>query len=208
MFFQLNRALIASVAKPGNFAAGDGRTGSAVCPGGETKMADIFGCGVFGGRRMGRLLCRAAVFAALACLATACAGTDKSSLAMTGSEAAAAAPIPPGKARLVFKRVSAVLYVGAPASVKVNGNSVASVSSGGTETVDIAPGPSAVSVEAWSYPGTWTVNLNAAAGHTYTLEISPRGDSFGPSLLGPLGGVIDSGVNKNAGAFEMKMVGS
>jgi hypothetical protein len=159
-------------------------------------MTDFFGRGAVNGRRMIGFIRGAAVLGALAVLAAAC----------IGGEANAATP---GKATLVLKRVSAILYVGAPASVKVNGKSVASVASGGTETVEIAPGKSAVSVETWSYPGTWTVNINAKAGQTYTLEISPRGASYGPSLLGPLGAAIESngGKNKNTGAFEIKLKG-
>jgi hypothetical protein len=35
--------------------------------------------------------------------------------------------------------------------------------------------------------------------------VSPRGDSYAPSLLGPLGAAMESG-NKNAGAFQMRVV--
>lgn len=59
----------------------------------------------------------------------------------------------------------------------------------------------------WSYPGSWTINLDAKAGRTYAIEISPRGGSFVPSLLlGPLGGVVESAANPNAGAFQMRLM--
>ena len=57
----------------------------------------------------------------------------------------------------------------------------------------------------WSYPGEYKVTLNAVAGQHYALVVSPRNASFGPSLLGPVGGMMDSGSNGNAGAFEMQI---
>jgi hypothetical protein len=99
-----------------------------------------------------------------------------------------------------------VQYAGAPATVKVNGREVASLWSGSSETVNISPGANAVAVEAWSYPGTWTVNLNAKAGASYAIEVSPREASLGPSMLGPLGGAVDASANKNSGAFQMRVV--
>jgi hypothetical protein len=146
---------------------------------------------------------------AAAFMLAACASTMPSDGATPGGGASgtASGAIRAGQARLKLTRVSSILYAGAPATVKVNGNEVASVSAGSTSEVDIAPGASKVTVEAWSYPGTWTVNINAKAGQTYVLEIKPREASFGPSMLGPIGGAMDAGANKNAGAFEMRLVG-
>jgi hypothetical protein len=90
--------------------------------------------------------------------------------------------------------------------VKVNGQKVADIWAGSSSIVNIAPGANTITVEAWSYPGTWTVNLDAKPGQNYAAEISPRGDSYAPSLLGPVGGAIDSANNKNAGAFQMRVL--
>ena len=50
------------------------------------------------------------------------------------------------------------------------------------------------------------MRLDAKAGQTYAVEVSPRGDSFLPgALLGPIGGMIDSASNENAGAFQLKL---
>lgn len=159
-------------------------------------MTSLLDRGAFTARRMKTFARGAAMMGAFVALLTMAVGA--------GDEALAAS----GKAKLVLKRISSVLYVGVPASVKVNGNSVATLWAGNTETVEIAPGKSAVSVGTWSYPASWTVHLNAQAGRTYTLEISPRAASFGPALLGPIGGVIESngGKNEKAGVFELKVV--
>lgn len=59
-------------------------------------------------------------------------------------------------------------------------------------------------LSAWTYPGSFSVKLNAKAGATYNLVVEPRGDSFLPgALLGPIGGAIDASVNENAGAFQL-----
>jgi len=136
-------------------------------------------------------------------LVSGCAGSD-------GLETASLAntPIAPGKARVTINRTTAMLYAAAPATITVDGEKVASVDRGGTALVDIPAGNNTLAASAWSYPGEYKVKLNAVAGQTYRLEVQPRSDSFGPSiLLGPIGGMIDSAANENAGAFEMKLVG-
>jgi len=118
--------------------------------------------------------------------------------------------IPAGKARLTFTRVSTILYSGVPTTIKVNGQEVASVWNNSTAAVDIAPGPSAVNASGWSYPGSWTLNLNAKAGQNYNIEIAPRGGSVGTAVMfGAIGGAIEASANpgKNIGLFEMKMKG-
>jgi hypothetical protein len=115
-------------------------------------------------------------------------------------------PAPAGQARLTLTRVEGILYAGAPATVKVNGQKVAELWAGKSETVDIPLGNNVVTVEAWSYPGTWTVNLDAKKGKAYAVEVSPRSDSYGPSLFGPLGAAMEGAGTKNAGAFQMRVV--
>ncbi len=164
-------------------------------------MADAFG------RRFLAMACTAMACCIVAILAAGCAGTETASAGLA-AEAAAKAPerVPAGKARLTLTRVSGVLYVGTPATVKINGEQVASLWAGSSSTVDIAPGANSVSVDAWSYPGFWKVDLNAKAGQAYAIEISPRGSSYVPSLLGPVGGAIDAAANENAGAFQMRVL--
>lgn len=143
-----------------------------------------------------------AVVAAFAGLAlVGCAGGP--SLEETAS--LAAAPVPADKARVVVERPSAMLYAGAPATIELNGQKVASVWSGGSAAFDVPIGANKIAASAWSYPGTWTLPLNATAGQTYKLIVEPRGASFGPGLLGPIGGAIDAASNDNAGAFQMRV---
>jgi hypothetical protein len=114
-----------------------------------------------------------------------------------------------GQATLTLTRVSGLLYVSLPATVTINGRQVASLWSGSSSSVAIAPGPNSVSVSGWSYPGTWTVTLNARPGAHYVAEISPRGDSIAPGILfGLAGGMVDAAVNKDSsGAFQMRVSG-
>ena len=124
----------------------------------------------------------------------------------TASAPQVSTPAPAGKVRLALNRVQGVLYAGAPATVKVNGQKVADLWAGNSSVVDISPGKNAVTVEAWSYPGTWTIDLDAKPGQSYAIEVSPRSESYVPSLFGAVGGAMDSNANKNAGAFQMRLV--
>lgn len=119
----------------------------------------------------------------------------------------ASAPIPEGMARVKLNRVNTLLYAGAPATITLNGKTVANIGVGGTTLVDVPVGDNVIAASAWSYPGEFALNLKATPDTLYTIEVSPRAESFGPStFLGPLGGVIDASINKNAGAFQMRFV--
>ena len=131
-----------------------------------------------------------------------CASTSPAETA-----ALAQTPIPTGKARVPITRTSDVLYAAAPATITLNGQTVASIATGGTAIVDVPPGNAVLAASAWSYPGEYKVTLNAVAGQNYALVVAPRSASFGPSLLGPVGGMMDTGANGNAGAFEMRVAG-
>lgn len=173
-----------------------------------------------GGGKQIRTVFIAAALCALGALIAGCAGTGTASTDGSAASAPAAAapapaqaaaprpagPAPAGQTRLTLTRVEGILYAGAPATVKVNGQKVAELWAGKSETVDIPLGNNVVTVEAWSYPGTWTVNLDAKKGKAYAVEVSPRSDSYGPSLFGPLGAAAEGAGTKNAGAFQMRVV--
>ncbi len=161
-----------------------------------------------GGRQVVTVLRIAMVSCAIASVAAGCMTTESSGTApVTDGASSATGPVVSGKARLTLTRVSGFVYSGVPATVKINGEQVASLWAGSSSSVDIAPGATSVSVDAWTYPGTWTLDLSAKAGQAYTIEISPRGDSLGPALLlGAIGGAIDASVNQNAGAFQMRVL--
>ena len=176
--------------------------------------------GVMAARCRGKQIRTLAAVLSVCVLIAGCAGTgtpgaDGSTASAPAPAPAAQAqsatpkpsgPAPSGQTRLTLTRVEALLYAGAPATVKVNGAKVADLWAGKSETVDIPLGNNTVTVEAWSYPGTWTVNLDAKKGKAYAIEVSPRGDSYGPSLFGPLGAAAEGAGTKNAGAFQMRVV--
>ena len=157
-------------------------------------------------RRLVRFCVVALVCVAASSLLSGCQTTDAAT-AETAT-AAAAGPIPRGKARLVLVRESAYYAVAVPAVVKVNGQDVANLASGGSASVMISPGPTAVNIDAWSAPGSYTVNLDAKAGRTYRIEISPRTEAIAPALICGLAcGLIEAADNEGkAGAFKARVV--
>ncbi len=87
------------------------------------------------------------------------------------------------------------------------GPAVADIAVGSSAVIDVPAGPNVLAASAWSYPGSFSLKLNAKPGATYALNVEPRGDSFVPgALLGPIGGAIDASVNENAGAFQLTVV--
>lgn len=161
---------------------------------------------------------------AVAMLLAACGATG------SGPETAAlaASPIPAGKARVTIARESSLLYAGAPATITLNGaprsdrrasfharresaapTRPADIASGGKAIIDVPAGANVLAASAWSYPGEYKVKLDAVAGQSYGLVVTPRSASLGPgALLGPIGGMIDAASNENAGAFEMRVAGT
>ena len=70
-------------------------------------------------------------------------------------------------------------------------------------------GQTMIAASAWSCPGTYSLKLDAKPGQRYAVEVSQRDDSLLPgTLLGPIGGMIDSANNENAGAFQLKLAGA
>lgn len=112
-----------------------------------------------------------------------------------------------GGAKLTLSRVSGLQYSGVPATVKVNGKQVASLWGGSSSTVDLAPGANTITVDTWSYPGSWTQTLNVKPGARYAIEISPRDGSAATAMLGVVGVAIEaSSKSKQGGAFQMRVV--
>lgn len=112
----------------------------------------------------------------------------------------------PGKARVILARTNETLHATTPATTKVNGSKVADVPVGATQVVDIAPGASQLTVEAWAYPGSYTIPLEVRAGETVKVEISPRPAQGASAMLGPIGGLVDKDDKGNGGAFTARQV--
>ena len=86
---------------------------------------------------------------------------------------------------------------------------VTDIAAGGTTYIDVPAGRKAtVAVYSWSYPGKFSLNIKAKPGARYTVEISPREESFvANAVLGIAGAIIDASVNENGGAFKLRFLG-
>src|SRR5262245_29730175 len=159
-------------------------------------------------RRLARLVCVALVCGAASSLLSGCQTTDAASTEAATAAAAAAAPVPPGKARLVLTRVSGYYASALDAVVKVNNVEVARVGNGASQSVVIAPGLTAVNIDSWSAPGSYTINLDVRAGRTYRVEISPRTEALAPAMVFGMAGALMEAASKGdkAGAFQARVV--
>ena len=86
--------------------------------------------------------------------------------------------IEPGHSRLTIKRAKKMLYLALRANVHVNGSSLVKLSNGKATIYDIKSGQTTISVNAFAFPGRWTMNFNTEPGENYFIEITPRGESF------------------------------
>ena len=86
--------------------------------------------------------------------------------------------IEPGHSRLTIKRAKKMLYLALRANVHVNGSSLVKLSNGKATIYDIKSGQTTIRVNAFAFPGRWTMNFNTEPGENYFIEITPRGESF------------------------------
>lgn len=125
---------------------------------------------------------RASIFRLLALVAlsmTALAGCGGGSDLQTAS--IAAGPLTAGKARVTIRRPTTIVYAAAPAAITLNGQQVADIAVGSSAVIDVPTGAVVLAASAWSYPGSFSIKLNAKPGATYALIVEPRGDSFCPA---------------------------
>lgn len=128
-----------------------------------------------------------------------CAGAAMDDAVMTSA-------LPAGKGRVILERTNETLHATSPATAKINGVKVAEVLVGGAQVVDVTPGKADLTVEAWSYPGTYTIPLEVRAGETLKIEIAPRPAQGASAMLGPIGALVDKDENGNGGAFTARQV--
>ncbi len=149
---------------------------------------------------------------AMAGLVAACAGGNAVSDAggVVPSGATAGPRVTAGRGtQVTLTRASSLVYVGVPATVKINGEQVANLYAGASSTVPVAPGPNKITVEAFSYPGNWEIDLSVRPGKTYAIQIEPRDGSIGVNLLGVAALAVaaaQASNGKNTGAFQMRVV--
>lgn len=83
------------------------------------------------------------------------------------------------------------------------------IASGGKVLVDISAGQTTATASGFGFPGIYTVKFNAEPGRTYTLAVSPRGESYIPmAAFGFVGSAVDALVNENGGAFQIQVAKS
>ncbi|PPR33607.1 MAG: hypothetical protein CFH27_00568 [Alphaproteobacteria bacterium MarineAlpha6_Bin5] len=115
--------------------------------------------------------------------------------------------IEPGHSRLTIKRAKKMLYLALRANVHVNGSSLVKLSNGKATIYDIKSGQTTISVNAFAFPGRWTMNFNTEPGENYFIEITPRGESFIWGVgFGFVGAVVDSAISENSGGFKMNII--
>lgn len=117
------------------------------------------------------------------------------------------APIGKGQARIVVERDNSLLYVGAGATIEINGAKVETLGLGGAVTKDVRAGQVAVSAQATASFGKFTVRFVAQPGKTYRFKVSPKSDAL---LLGSAFGIVGDAVNAQisdtSGYFQIEMV--
>jgi hypothetical protein len=142
-------------------------------------------------------LALAALIGALALSGCGSSGQDTAALALT--------PVPQGKARVTIKRESALFAAACPAAITAGAQKVADIGNGGQAIFDIPAGNTSISASCWSLPGQYAVKFKAEAGRNYALAVGPRSEAIAPAVaFGIVGGLIDAGINENAGAFQIK----
>ena len=100
-----------------------------------------------------------------------------------------------------------MLYLALRANVHVNGSSLVKLSNGKATIYDIKSGQTTISVNAFAFPGRWTMNFNTEPGENYFIEITPRGESFIWGVgFGFVGAVVDSAISENSGGFKMNII--
>ena len=84
----------------------------------------------------------------------------------------------------------------------LNGEIVATVGVGDTETVEVPAGESTFAVAPWSQPTSATLKLVAKAGETVELLVTPRASTAENFILAA---DDDGQASDNGGAFDIKM---
>ena len=97
------------------------------------------------------------------------------------------APIPDGKARIVFLRTrDSGLYLARQASVSLDGGKIGGAGYGSFFVHDVDAGDHGLRADMWDMPGQCELIFTAAAGETYFFQIDPRSESFGAFAAGDL----------------------
>lgn len=135
-----------------------------------------------------------------ACLLVACGGSISENAGL------ASQPLGSKEARLKIFRTGEVIAAGSPARLRIDGRQLGNLGAGESTLLDVAAGPRRIVVDYWGHPDDYAITLVAKPGILYSLEISPRaGAVTAGTLLGGLGLLTQASVNKNGGAFQIRV---
>jgi hypothetical protein len=115
-------------------------------------------------------------------------------------------PVADQMARITIYRTNQkVQYFARSTTVKLNGESLGGISSGGFRIVDVEPGSHTLEADMWDAPGRCTLTLKVTQGETAYFEISPRSANLAAGTPGAVvpnstaGGLLVGGVLMLAG---------
>jgi hypothetical protein len=116
----------------------------------------------------------------------------------------------PGQAAITISRANSLYGAAMAVDIDANGSRIASLSSGGSYTGPLPPGPVVLTATCSSSPGSYTVRYNAVASRRYAFEVSPRGEQFAAAVLGGIIGLAaDTAANgETSGSFKITAVPS
>lgn len=115
-------------------------------------------------------------------------------------------PIPPGKARILVKRDTSLLYMAAAADIKSNGAKIASLGRGGSVVHTIPAGNNVLSASTMGSFGQFTVTFDAKPRQTYEFEVSPMGGAWlTGSAFGMLGDAVNASISEQSGYFQLEL---
>lgn len=135
-------------------------------------------------------------------------GTLLSACGDTGAQNASLAhqPLQAQKARVKITRIESVIASGAAARVRMDGQEIASIGTGGSTMLDVAGGSHKIVVDDPFHPNVFAMTFDAKPGMHYTLEIAPRGAAIWATAgFGLAGMLAESAINENGGVFQVRV---
>jgi hypothetical protein len=116
-------------------------------------------------------------------------------------------PIPKGQSRIVISRSNSPLYFAASAEVRVNRKRVAGLGPGGGAVRDVKAGTVLLDVTTPGSFGRYSLEVEAVAGQTYKVMVSPRDGNFPlVATFGVIGDAVNSAGDDQSGYFQIELV--
>lgn len=133
-------------------------------------------------------------------LLTACGTTT----AVTQNQLAQ--PIAKGQSRIIVERDKSLLYMGASATIKVNGQKTTNLGRGGSVSKDVQAGATTLEASAPFSFGQFVVRFDAKSQETYKFIVSPnKSQLFLGSAFGIAGDAVNAKINDASGYFTLEL---